>query len=494
MTEKTLVSLKKDCFAKNTATLAVGNIFSQIINIALIPLVTRLYSPHVFGICSIVFSVVIVLTSISSLRYYIAILLPENEEDADSLALLSFLLICVTSTSIWIATYFFKQPLADFMQLQPHANLLYLVPIGIFLRSLYVVCRFWNLRQKKFKQLSLSIVTGALTDRVVTLSAGFAGLGPIGMISGRFLGHLSSFLTLFNFSDFLERFFTALPFKRISFVATRYKKFPTYAFSSLITPLNHELPVILLGLFFSPQIVGFYALAKRVLMQPMILIGDAVANSFLQRSAEYRRADKPLNEFAEYVFRFLVFSSLFPMLLLALVAEDVFAFIFGNQWGDAGLYCKLLGPAIMMLFWARPIQSFYDLFEKQKERLIFFSVLLFLNTAALLTGGMLKNEKIAIGLYSLSSMSAYFLSFYGLLAQVNVKGIVIFRIVGKYLLITSALLCIPVLPKYFLAESSSLIILSSAFCSMIIYGLILFCKEPQFRSIIKLLFATSLFK
>ena len=71
---------KKMSFAKNgvfirqVAKLASGTALAQIINIACLPILARIYSPNDFGTFAIFLACVAILTSVSTLKYEYAIL------------------------------------------------------------------------------------------------------------------------------------------------------------------------------------------------------------------------------------------------------------------------------------------------------------------------------------------------------------------------------------------------------------------------------------
>ena len=52
----------------------------------------------------------------------------------------------------------------------------------------------------------------------------------------------------------------------------------------------------LLAIFFAPSVIGLYALGIRIIRLPMMLVGDAVTNVFLQKSSEIREKKAVLGE------------------------------------------------------------------------------------------------------------------------------------------------------------------------------------------------------
>src|SRR4030042_5454455 len=77
--------------------LGTGTIFSQLLNIITIPILTRLYSPSAFGLLGIFSAVLTVIMTFISFRYEFAIPVPKDSENAAHLLVLCIVLICLTS-------------------------------------------------------------------------------------------------------------------------------------------------------------------------------------------------------------------------------------------------------------------------------------------------------------------------------------------------------------------------------------------------------------
>ena len=109
----------------------------------------------------------------------------------------------------------------------------------------------------------------------------------------------------------------------------RYRKFPMYSsWSALLNTMSWQLPALMLGIFFSPIIVGYYALGVRIIQIPMQSIGQAVSQVFIQRAAKAKNENK-LTSLVDELIRRLFIIGLFPALLLSIIGKDFFVIIFG---------------------------------------------------------------------------------------------------------------------------------------------------------------------
>ena len=77
---KNILNLNTE-FSKNVLMLVTGTTVSQIIPIAISPILTRIYTPEDFGILALFMSLSMLFGSVASARYEQAIILPDQDED-----------------------------------------------------------------------------------------------------------------------------------------------------------------------------------------------------------------------------------------------------------------------------------------------------------------------------------------------------------------------------------------------------------------------------
>ena len=103
----------KSSFIKDVGILTSGSVVAQLIGIAAVPILSRYYTPHQFGIFGSVSSIFSVLTVIAALRYHLAIVLPDNDSEALNLFALSticvFLMASLAAAIFWV----FKMEIAS---------------------------------------------------------------------------------------------------------------------------------------------------------------------------------------------------------------------------------------------------------------------------------------------------------------------------------------------------------------------------------------------
>ena len=76
-----VVSRRKTSFAGDVLKLVSGTTIAQLVGILITPVLTRLYAPEAFGTLALFTSITSILGVIACMRYELAIMLPESDEE-----------------------------------------------------------------------------------------------------------------------------------------------------------------------------------------------------------------------------------------------------------------------------------------------------------------------------------------------------------------------------------------------------------------------------
>ena len=87
---------------RNSATLIVGTVLAQLIPILFQPVLRRMFSAEEFGTAALYVTAVGMLVAIANLKYESAIVLPEEDREADHLVAGGVLITAVMALLIWI--------------------------------------------------------------------------------------------------------------------------------------------------------------------------------------------------------------------------------------------------------------------------------------------------------------------------------------------------------------------------------------------------------
>ncbi|MGA7802532.1 MAG: lipopolysaccharide biosynthesis protein [Gammaproteobacteria bacterium] len=382
--------------------LAGGNATAQLLTIALVPVITRIYPPEAYGQFATVAALITFITSVSSLRYSAAILIPKDEIVSAALLWVGLSAVFAISCLCLLFVAMGNGVLGSLLGLGEHSVILYLVPTGVFLAGVKLVLDPWYLRGKLFGRLAVSQISGAATDRASVIALGLGASASAGnLLIGRQIGQTVEMVSLLTVkrcrpTQFLK---TRNRIGAMSSAALEYRRFPKYAWSSLVQQGTTQIPVPMLAAFFGPAIAGFFALARRMLLQPVYVLGDALARTFFEKVSADFRAGRELGPNTLKLVQGLLSLFLPPIAIVAVYAPELFSTIFGARWMQAGYFVRWLAPMFLTVLVLRPLSIFFDLFQKQRELAIFNLVSLIGMAAALTVGGLYGSADAAIGLY-----------------------------------------------------------------------------------------------
>lgn len=438
--------LPKNAFARGVSVLVGGAIGAQALMILAAPLLTRLYTPESFGLLGVYAALLAIWGVISSLRYEIAIPLPDSDIDAANLLILSLISVIATTaiTSLMVALMGVR--FVELLNVPELGGYLWLLPVGGFLAGTYKVLSYWAIRTKSFSAISKTRITQVLT----TLSVQILGskFGGVGLLLGQAGGQGAGSLSLAN-SSFKLKKPVGWSWSGIVEVAYRYKQFPIFStWSGLFNAGGTQLPPLLFAGLFGAGPAGLYALAHRVLAMPMSVIGDAVGKVFFSGAAEALREDK-LDQMVFNGFSSLVKIAFPAALLFMLVAPQLFSVVFGENWKIAGEMARWMIPWLLVQFISSPLSTIYFVLEKENYNLIFQVFLLVSRVLSLIVGSLYLDFVGTVIIFSLTSAACYSIYVVTILFISHVRVLDVFSLMVREVFLLASL-SLPTTGLYFL--------------------------------------------
>lgn len=373
--------LPKNRFARSVSILAGGTAGAQLIVILISPVLTRLYSPEDFGLLAVYAAILGILSVIASLRYELAIPVPEKQEEAANIVFLSILLVCFTTFLLSIVLWLFGAQIIDLLNAPNMNDYLWLVPLGFLLVGIYRVLQYWAIRQKAFSDIAKAKLSQSLS--MVIIQVGAHSFAPVALLVGRLAGQSVALVRLVKIviKEDDRASFRAVKKESMTNVAKRYKNFPLIGtWSGLTSSAGMNVPPLIIAAFLGASSAGLYSLAHRVLSQPMAIIGKAVSDVFYQRAAEASREGR-IGEVLESVYSTLVKLAVAPAIIIFLIIPDAFLIVFGDGWLEAGEVARWMTPWLYFQFVVSSCTGIYPIIDRHDIALR-FQISLFL--AALL--------------------------------------------------------------------------------------------------------------
>lgn len=401
---------------RGAALLMRGTVIAQIIGIALLPLLTRLFPVEAFGQFQLYLSILNVALVCASMRYEFAILTARNIREISSLIQLSLLIIILVATifgtalagvSAWPAIVDTSN--WSFGGLFLAAGI---VAGGIYQLLGYIVTRFAAYRQggnARIFMASANSGSALMIGLIKPLQTGII----IGDIAGKIVasGHLAIVARGYG-----ARMWPLSSGRRIRAVARRYRNYALVSVpSGLVSALSASIAPVMLLTTFGPNVTGQFGLVDRTFTLGANVITATLAQVYTNRLAEQFR-NREIAE-ARALFRktacFLAIALLIPCAALAWGAPLAFKIVFGAKWALAGQLCQIMAA----YYYISMIQGvfMYALFTLHRQRIQLFWELARLPVLVLVwfcirMFGLQALTAIAVHYITLSAFSLIFLS------------------------------------------------------------------------------------
>ena len=363
---KILETIKRNNYYKNITILASGTIISHIIFLVTLPIITRLYTPDMFGVLTIYMSIMGLISVISALKYELAIPNPKSNQKAYFLAILSFLILFV---SIFIY-FILGKLLTHFNLLQDKYNILYLVLIGIFFTMVYDILTFLNIREYKYKEITKTKITRSLSLSIGQISLSFFGISYYGLIIGEILGRFSGNIKLFqSIKDNLKKYIFRFNFSKLVIVAKEYKEYPLFTAPAWLinNSILHIIPLFIVYQY-GVKIAGFYFMAYKVMSIPELILSQSVNQAFTGSFSEMLRKNNKNEAYTLFqnTVKKMFFFALIASPLLGLLLFYFFPLIFGEKWHISGTLSLYMIPLFISQFTMSSMYIALNLLGKQK--------------------------------------------------------------------------------------------------------------------------------
>lgn len=404
-------TFRQSKFVRNVFAVATGIAAAQAISLAFMPFLTRLYGPEAFGALAAFTAILNIITSLATLGYANAIVMPKTQEGANAVARLSLVSAVIVSPVALIVIYAFQEQLASLAGLSSEPNLLYLIPISLVLVALLSVANQAAIREGLFKAKSSSYVASTFIVNLGKLGVGYISATGITLIIFLIISNLINYTMLMarvpkdGAFDFRQWF----GISGIRQAAFNYKDFAIYRMpQSILNAASLGLPVILLTNFFSTSAAGQYAITTLILGAPVMLLGNSVLEVFFPKITTLVR-DNPASAFHMLWKSTLLMSviGLVPFSIIFLWGDLILPWVLGEAWGRAGEYSQWIALWMFSVLITRPAVAAMPVLKLQGFLLAYEIIITVLRIGSISLGATLGGDLMAVTLFSVVNIIGY---------------------------------------------------------------------------------------
>ena len=400
---------------RSVATLSTGIGLAQLIVIAASPILTRIYDPGDLGVLSAFAAVLGISLIAGSWRYERAIPLAASSRIVTVIIQLGALVLIVNACLLAVALIWLRDPIADLLNAPEISRYLWLLPVGLLFGGIYELLTFTAVRMENYPLLARTKVSQSLGLVTTQIGLGLAGAGPLGLILGDVVGRS---LGIYSLGSRMREQWTHRPRRyflaHLRSVAWRYWQFPLLSTPSGILSRSASMaPQLWFVALYDTKVAGLVFLAQHTVLGPLVFLGRSVAKVFLGIiSRERREGGDQIPRLIKTTAKRLFILGIVPIGILAWVGPSAFAWLFGAEWAEAGLFARYLAFGLLFQFSIAPLLQTLIVLERQ-GRLVIFDSIRFLAVAAAVAithhfGGDAHQAVIS---YSVALALCYFVGF-----------------------------------------------------------------------------------
>ena len=399
---RALRNIWENDFTKNVATLISGTTFAQAFSIVIYIFLSRIYTVEDFGVFGLYMNILNITIIFSTAKYELAILLPKSDRESVNLLGLSGIISVVVSLLLLLIVIPFNDQICRLLGSEETSTWLYFIPLSTLLVGLFTSFRNYSNREKRYKLIAGANIGQSLGNSTMKLLLGLMIAGATGLIFGVIFGQLIGFLVFFAIQIRFNRHKAGwLRLSEMRRLGKQYSLFPRYnMWQGLINNFSGALPVFIFSSFFSTAIAGIYTFGYMILYRPVSLVANAFYQVMFQRFVEKQHQEAFILDevklFIKRTFQVLII----PFILMGFFAPQVFGFIFGSDWVEAGRYAQILLPWIFMVSLVMPLSFIPDLYKRQRTAMIIDGIKMVARMAGLAVGVIMDSVYLGLILYS----------------------------------------------------------------------------------------------
>ena len=361
------------------------------------PIITRIYTPEAFGNFTWFTSASAILTIFATGKYESAIILPKSDNKAISLFQLCIIINILFFLFLSIILFLFGEKIADLFNKE--VTMFYLLPVCVLFTGIWQAMNYLFIRGKKYKKISSYNITQSIANSLSKCLLGIKNYVQYGLIWGTIIGKVIAVIIQVISGKTFFKGVEKINKEKIKQVSISYSNFPKFILpQSLLILLAGNLPILFFAAYFDATEFGLFSLAFTTGAFSVNLFSESFYQVLYKKMSEkYHKKEKLMTIFSFFMKINAVILILF--VLFFLISEEVYAFIFGQEWMKSGMYMKL------MLFWmflymiTASLVFIPDIFMKQKTAMKIEILHIFLVILSLISGYYLKDFYLAIILY-----------------------------------------------------------------------------------------------
>jgi O-antigen/teichoic acid export membrane protein len=413
-------------FIKSVAVLVSGTAAAQAISIALLPILTRLYTPDEFGLLAVYTAITSILLTFSCMRLEMALPLQRTSKAATEV-----LDLCLISVFIiGLFTLVISQMIGVFcsgIYGEFEKYIIYL-PLGVFAGGSYIAFQYYALRQQEYSLISKSRFLQAISGGVTQVAG--SSFGVSALLMGYVFNLGAGFLYLRkHVLPSLKIAHRRLNLKRIRARLNKNIRYPKYSvLESLANTAGAQIPILIIASSLGVAEAAYIYLSLKIMQAPMALLGSSIAQVYYSHAGvEYAAGRLSAHTKKTLLSSYKVCVG--PLIFIVLVSYKLIPYVLGEQWETVSYYVMIITPWVILQLLASPISLVMHVVGRQKT-FMKLTLVGFMFRVLVVVIAQLYFTQYIVEFFVLSNVLFYVMCLYVYIiaARLNVKVVVLLLI------------------------------------------------------------------
>ena len=397
MMSRFLEGVRSSTFVRNIALLTSGTIVAQSINIVATPILSRVYSPADFGLVAVYTAVVAICATLITLRYELRVLLPDRDSEAKSIVALALVLAMVLGGILALFATTMPDTVRIWLGLHELKNWLTVAVLAAIGTAIIGVVTNWFNRRGEYKKMAGLRIAQAVIAVIFGIVFGLMSMHN-GMLYAQVITlvlSLSMFL-YFGYSSLADK----TSKQSLLMAARNHCRAPVYMLpTAVLDVFTLQLPFILISYWFSREATGQYRMAWTLLGLPSGLVGGAIAQVFYQRFSHVWPNGAAAKTLLVETWKMLGFLGIVPLIIVVLFGKEMFIFVLGDAWSEAGSMAAILAPMFFVSLIHSPTSTTFVVMGLESKLLLFGIAVLIYRPFCLYLGRYFNNIYLGLALF-----------------------------------------------------------------------------------------------
>jgi O-antigen/teichoic acid export membrane protein len=226
----------------------------------------------------------------------------------------------------------------------------------------------WELRHENYRSISVANIILSLVSNAIKIGGGLLFGHFLILILATIFGYFSaSFLFIKSFLKEQKSKILSYNSRRTKILVKQNQDFYTYNLFHVLLDLSRDMLIVsFIWTQFGKADFGSYEFSYRMMKLPIVFIGAALSQVFFRKAKDLLNHPVELKRMMLKTVFYSILIGIIPFTILTFSGEEIFTFIFGIEWNEAGKIAEIISPWLLMNFIFTPISFIPVLLNKQK--------------------------------------------------------------------------------------------------------------------------------